>query len=51
MMAHRTAQMEKMKKIVVRDVLLALRSGTWERFSSVEYLEARQLSSTSTFSY
>lgn len=51
MMAHRTAQMDKMKKIVVFDVLLVLGSCTWERFSSLEYLEARQIFSTSTFLY
>lgn len=43
MMVHRTAQMDKMKKIVVFDVLLVLGSGTRERFSSLEYLEARQI--------
>lgn len=49
MMAHRTAQMDKMKKIVACDITYILGSGTWGRFSPVEYLEARQI--LSTFSY
>lgn len=49
MMAHRTAQMDKMKKIVACDITYILRSGTWGRFSPVEYLEVRQI--LSTFSY
>ena len=51
MMAHRTVQMDKMKKIAVCDVFLVLGSGTLGMLSSIEYIKARQMFSTSTFSY